>query len=279
MLWRFEFWWGFKATLTAPRSKRRNTTPSCGHPVWRSQREGVSYREFWVTREALWAPAAAYSYVRLSLENIIKVIDIVIHPLSYKVIRNQVTQPDISDQQTDLCYDSPLLTTPNALVPLPPRGPWSFVLGSNIQFPDIVVNLERKHMESRWRIPQTVKQISRDFRALRLQGVSTATWWVLMVNICSESSCRRTEARSFICLVFLFRCTLPSHTGRTDAAIFKRRSNKGREGDYSSRSEVWMLTPREPLWVMQMCWLQQSLLGARGLYGSHTLHYKWNPFS
>lgn len=42
----------------------------------------------------------------------------------------------------------------------------------------------------------------------------------------------------------------------------EREREGGREGDYSSGSEVWMLSPGEPQWAMQMRWLQQSLLGA-----------------
>lgn len=49
----------------------------------------------------------------------------------------------------------------------------------------------------------------------------------------------------------------------------------GRGRDYSSGSEIWAaLSHGEPLWVMQMRWLQQLLLGAQGLYGNHTLHCK-----
>lgn len=57
------------------------------------------------------------------------------------------------------------------------RGPGPFVLGSNFKFSDIAVHLERKHMETRWHISQTAKQILRGFRERVLQGVSTATWW------------------------------------------------------------------------------------------------------
>lgn len=57
------------------------------------------------------------------------------------------------------------------------RGPRPFVLGSDFKFPDVAVNLERKHMETRWQLSQTAKQILCGFRARILQGVSTATQW------------------------------------------------------------------------------------------------------
>lgn len=55
--------------------------------------------------------------------------------------------------------------------------PEPFALGSSFKFSDIAVNLERKHMETRWHISQTAKQILRGFREHVLPGVSTATWW------------------------------------------------------------------------------------------------------
>jgi len=57
------------------------------------------------------------------------------------------------------------------------------------------------------------------------------------------------------------------------ANAFKgRKKTGGRERDRSNGSEVWTaLSPGEPLWGMQMRWLQPSLRGVRGLYGNSTL--------
>lgn len=56
-------------------------------------------------------------------------------------------------------------------------GPEPSVLRSNAIFSDVAMNLEGKHMEARWHISQTAKQILRGFREHVLQGASTATWW------------------------------------------------------------------------------------------------------
>lgn len=64
------------------------------------------------------------------------------------------------------------------------RGHGCFVLGSNFKFSDIAVNLEGKHMETRWHISQAAKQILPAFREPVLQGLSTVTWrswWLTFV--------------------------------------------------------------------------------------------------
>lgn len=155
------------------------------------------------------------------------------------------------------------------------QGTWALCTRSNFIFSDIAVNLERKHMESRWHISQTAKQILRGFREHVLQGVSTATWWswwpTFVLHLDAEEarhdhssvSCLRTGAR--------FPALLGGQMLLTNAFLKEGKAQEGGGEPSGAAQRLGLLS------VLEMCWLchRSSQLGV--FMG--TAHYTANGIS
>lgn len=97
---------------------------------------------------------------------------------------------------------------------------------------------------------------------------------VLMANICFASPCRRSETRALICLLFPYRCALLSRARRTDVAC-KCLSERGKITAGRGRAQ-WSSSEAQTALCAGDVLAMASLLRARGLYGSCSLHCKWN---